>query len=89
MVHKDVQDSIILLAVARIFKYLIIKKLEENSADADRLDISGTNTYLCNNYTSPLHGDNDAGTGLCAHISSKHSLLLMNMPLFIEIIGYI
>jgi hypothetical protein len=66
MLHKDVQDSMILSAAARILEYSIIKQLEEDSADADRLGISGTNTYLCNNYTSPLHGDNDAGTGLCA-----------------------
>jgi hypothetical protein len=56
----------ILSAVARILEYPIIKQLEEDSADADRIGISGTNTYLCNNYTSPLHCDNDAGTGLCA-----------------------
>jgi hypothetical protein len=66
MLHKDIQDSMILSAAARILKYPIIKQLEEDSADADKLGISGTNTYLCNNYTSPLHGDNDAGTGLCA-----------------------
>jgi hypothetical protein len=52
MLHKNVQDSIILSAAARIFKYLIIKKLEEDSVDADRLGISGTNTYLCNNFCS-------------------------------------
>jgi hypothetical protein len=66
MLHKDVQNSMILSAAARIFKYLIITKLKENSADAYRLGISSTNIYLCNNYTSPLHGDNDAGTGLYA-----------------------
>jgi len=66
VLHKDIQDSMILSAAARILNYPITKQLEEDSADADRLGISGTNTYLCNNYTSPLHCDNDSGTGLCA-----------------------
>jgi len=39
---------------------------EGMGAVADRLGISGTNTYLCNNYTSPLHCDNNSGTSLCA-----------------------
>ena len=66
MLNTDIQDSMILSVAARILSYPITKQLEEDSADADRLGISGANTYLCNNYTSPLHRDHDSGTGLCA-----------------------
>ena len=46
--------------------YTIFQQLETTTPSADHLGISGANVYYCNNYTSPLHRDNDAGAGLCA-----------------------
>jgi len=56
----------ILSEAGRLILHNIFKELETNTAHADRLGISGANTYSCNNYTSPLHRDDDAGAGLCA-----------------------
>lgn len=54
----------------------VYKDLQENTSHADHLGISGANTYYCNNYTSPLHCDDDAEAGLCAQfeLQAKYGL---------------
>jgi len=66
----------ILSEAGRLISHTIFKALETTTANADRLGISGANTYYCNNYTSPLHRDNDAASGLCAqyHLQAKSDL---------------
>ncbi len=56
----------ILLETSRILAFPIFKNLQETTVVAEKLGISGATTYLCNNYTGPLHQDNDAACGLCA-----------------------
>ncbi|KAF8955023.1 hypothetical protein BDZ97DRAFT_1861869 [Flammula alnicola] len=62
----DAEDSMILSEAGRLILFNVYKELEDTTANGDRLGISGANTYYCNNYTSPLHRDDDAGAGLCA-----------------------
>lgn len=38
------------------------------TSDTDKLGTMGTSLYLCHDYTSGLHQDNDAFRGLCAQI---------------------
>lgn len=56
----------ILLEAARVLAFGIFKDLRETASDGDRIGTSAATTYLCNNYTSPIHKDQDAATGLCA-----------------------
>ena len=56
----------ILSEATRILAFSIFAELRDSTSTADRLGISGATTYLCNNYTSPLHCDDDASRGLCA-----------------------
>lgn len=53
---------------ARITHFQIFNDIQTLTDKAMRLGITGANIYSCNNYTSPLHCDNDAGHGLCAQI---------------------
>ncbi|KDR71175.1 hypothetical protein GALMADRAFT_75401 [Galerina marginata CBS 339.88] len=62
----DAEDSMILSEAGRVILLNVYQDLQNISKHGDRLGISGANTYSCNNYTSPLHHDNDAGAGLCA-----------------------
>ncbi|KDR82477.1 hypothetical protein GALMADRAFT_57184 [Galerina marginata CBS 339.88] len=64
----DAEDSMILSEAGRVILLDVYKDLQDISAHGDRLGLSGANTYSCNNYTSPLHCDNDAGAGLCAQL---------------------
>ena len=59
----------ILLEATRILAFDIFKDLKEVSSSGDRIGTSAATTYLCNNYTSPIHKDQDAATGLCAQFS--------------------
>jgi hypothetical protein len=56
----------ILSEAGRLILFDVYKKQKDATAFGDHLGISGANTYYCNNYTSPLHHDNDVGAGLCA-----------------------
>jgi len=73
----------ILSMVAKRLDFKIVKQLEADAVNADRLGISGTNTFLCNNYTSPMHKDKDAGTGLCAQYD-LHALSSLDEYSFIH-----
>ncbi|KDR77442.1 hypothetical protein GALMADRAFT_65655, partial [Galerina marginata CBS 339.88] len=64
----DAEDSMILSEAGRVISHDVYKDLQDMATHGDRLGISGANTYYCNNYTSPLHHDNDAGAGLCAQL---------------------
>jgi len=56
----------ILLESTRVLAFDIFKDLKTASSNGDRIGTSAATTYLCNNYTSPIHKDHDAATGLCA-----------------------
>ena len=58
----------ILSQAARVLAFNIFKDLQETSSSGDRVGTSAVTTYLCNNYTSPIHKDDDAATSLCAQI---------------------
>ncbi|PPQ75845.1 hypothetical protein CVT26_001221 [Gymnopilus dilepis] len=62
----DAEDSMILVQAARVIHPPAYQKMELEIIDGDKLGISGATTYLCRNYTSPLHRDDDACPGLCA-----------------------
>jgi len=58
----------ILSQAVRVLAFNIFKDLQETSLSGYRVGTSAVTTYLCNNYTSPIHKDDDAATGLCAQI---------------------
>jgi len=60
------KDSMILLETSRILAFPIFQGLQKATKEAEKLGISGATAYLCNNYTSPLHRDDDSSSGLCA-----------------------
>ncbi len=60
------KDSMVLLETSRILAFPIFQDLQETTSRAEKLGTSGSTVYLCNNYTSPLHRDNDSAHGLCA-----------------------
>jgi hypothetical protein len=66
----------ILSEAARIMSFDHFKDLEQSGKEGDRLGTLGATTYLCNNYTSPLHCDSDTVPGLCAqyHLQARKDL---------------
>lgn len=56
----------ILLETARLYHPSLFKDFNNAKEDGDKLGISGATTYSCENYTSPLHSDNDSTPGFCA-----------------------
>lgn len=56
----------VLLETARILHPSLYQDLKNATWNGDQFGISGTTAYSCENYTSPLHGDNDSARGLCA-----------------------
>lgn len=66
----------ILLEATRILAFGIFEDLQKASFNGDRIGTSAVTTYLCNNYTSPIHKDEDSVTGLCAQLElqAKSSL---------------
>ncbi|PPQ96188.1 hypothetical protein CVT26_004823 [Gymnopilus dilepis] len=62
----DAEDSMILVEAARVIHPPSYKNLELEITDGDKLGTSGATAYLCKNYASPLHRDDDACPGLCA-----------------------
>ncbi|EDR05371.1 uncharacterized protein LACBIDRAFT_329808 [Laccaria bicolor S238N-H82] len=63
---NSAEDSMVMSEIARLFHHPLYQELKEASAAGDRLGTSGATLYSCNNYTSPLHCDDDATRGLCA-----------------------
>ena len=59
----------ILMEATRILAFGIFHDLQKFSSSGDRIGTSAVTTYLCNNYTSPIHKDEDETTGLCAQFS--------------------
>ncbi|KDR65712.1 hypothetical protein GALMADRAFT_148477 [Galerina marginata CBS 339.88] len=66
ILFNDAETSMILSEAARIFSFDHFKALDKASNEGDRLGTSGATTYHCNNYTAPLHKDNDAVPGICS-----------------------
>ncbi|KDR64965.1 hypothetical protein GALMADRAFT_82467 [Galerina marginata CBS 339.88] len=66
VLFNDAETSMILSETARIFSFDHFAALDKASNEGDRLGTSGATTYLCNNYTAPLHKDNDVAPGICA-----------------------
>lgn len=66
----------ILLEATRILAFGIFTELRKASFNGDRIGTSAATTYSCNNYTSPIHKDEDAVAGLCAQLEllAKSSL---------------
>jgi hypothetical protein len=66
----------ILLEATRILAFEIFKDLQEASSSGDRIGTSAATTYSCNNYTSPIHKDQDEVTGICTQLElqAKSSL---------------
>lgn len=44
------------------------QELKEVTCNAEKLGTLGTSLYLCENYTTPLHEDNDCVRGLVAQL---------------------
>ncbi|KDR79087.1 hypothetical protein GALMADRAFT_63468, partial [Galerina marginata CBS 339.88] len=66
VLFNDAETSMILSEAARIFSFDHFKALDKASNEGDRLGTSGATTYHCNNYTAPLHKDNDTVPGICS-----------------------
>ena len=66
----------ILSQAARVLAFNIFQDLQEASSSGDRIGTSAVTTYLCNNYTSPIHKDEDAVTGLCAQFQLQAKSIL-------------
>ncbi|KDR84702.1 hypothetical protein GALMADRAFT_53967, partial [Galerina marginata CBS 339.88] len=66
ILFNDAETSMILSEGARIFSFDHFKALDKASNEGDRLGTSGATTYHCNNYTAPLHKDNDTVPGICS-----------------------
>lgn len=56
----------ILYVTARSVHPEMCKDLKEIASETEKLGITGSNLYLCDNFTSALHQDKDAVRGLCA-----------------------
>jgi hypothetical protein len=66
----------ILFEATRILAFDIFKDLKETSSNGDRIGTSAATTYLCNNYTSPIHKDQDAATGICVQLELQAKSIL-------------
>lgn len=55
-----------MIEAARVIHPKHAENLLEAANVGNNLGLSGANAYLCKNYTSPLHKDNDVCPGLCA-----------------------
>ncbi|KDR65260.1 hypothetical protein GALMADRAFT_82066 [Galerina marginata CBS 339.88] len=66
VLFNDAETSMILSEAARIFSFDHFTALDKASKEGDRLGTSGATTYHCNNYTAPLHKDNDTVPGICS-----------------------
>ena len=56
----------ILYETARFHHPQLCQDLQHQTSEAERLGITGTSLYLCDNFTSPLHKDKDKIRGLCS-----------------------
>lgn len=56
----------VLIEAARVIHPKLAKDLAEAATVGDNLGLSGATSYVCKNYTSPLHRDSDVSPGLCA-----------------------
>lgn len=58
----------ILCATARSAHPKLWYDMKQATEHAEKLGISGASIYLCENYTTPLHQDNDSIRGLSAQL---------------------
>jgi hypothetical protein len=58
--------EMILHETARSHHSQLCQDLQHETSEAERLGITGTSLYLCDNYTTPLHKDKDKTRGLCS-----------------------
>ena len=56
----------VLHEVARILGFSVYDELKKATEAGDKLGVFGATLYICKNYTSPLHLDDDISPGLCA-----------------------
>lgn len=56
----------ILYETARSTHFKLCQALKQITTDTERLGVTGTSLYYCDNFTSPIHRDKDAVRGLCA-----------------------
>ncbi|KDR65700.1 hypothetical protein GALMADRAFT_81605, partial [Galerina marginata CBS 339.88] len=66
ILFNDAETSMILSEGARMISFEHFAKLDQATTEGDRLGTSGATSYSCNNYTAPLHSDDDIVPGICA-----------------------
>lgn len=56
----------VLHEVARVLNFPVYNALKDATEAGDKLGVFGATLYICKNYTSPLHVDDDISPGICA-----------------------
>ncbi|KAK1223014.1 hypothetical protein PQX77_014134 [Marasmius sp. AFHP31] len=61
-------DSMVILTVAELYHADLVKSLKAAGKSCGMEGIGGINSFQCNNYTAPLHSDEDAVPSLCCQL---------------------